>query len=153
MFFGNIDPEILRRQRRRFRRAHAQQQVQINPRLVKWMPLLNIIPLLLMSLSYLLPYIFRSKELYVFERNKDYPYEKKTHRYKINYYVGKDFEDKYKDKSGNYFKIKGKREIGRNFNGIKENKTSCPEIILINKPVNYRTIFKIIIIMNINIVI
>ena len=34
---------------------------------------------------------------YVFEKNKDYPYEKKTNRYKINYYVGKDFEEKYKD--------------------------------------------------------
>lgn len=77
MFFGNIDPEILRRQRRRFRRAQAQQQVQINPRLIKFMPFINLIPFLLMSLTYLLPYIFRSKELYVFEKNKDYPYEKK----------------------------------------------------------------------------
>ena len=96
MFFGNIDPEVLRRQRRRFRRAQAQ-QVQINPRYAKFLPFIQLIPILLMSLTSLIPYLFRSKDLYSFEKNKDYPFVKKTNRYKIDYYVGKDFEDKYKN--------------------------------------------------------
>ena len=96
MFFGNIDPEVLRRQRRRFRRAQAQ-QVQINPRYAKFLPFIQLIPILLMSLTSLIPYLFRSKDLYSFEKNKDYPFVKKTNRYKIEYYVGKDFEDKYKN--------------------------------------------------------
>ena len=94
MFFGNIDPEVLRRQRRRFRRA---QTVQVNPKVAKYLPFLQLIPILLMGLTYILPNLFRSKELYVFERSQDYPFEKKTFRHKINYYVGTDFKDKYKD--------------------------------------------------------
>ena len=54
MFFGNIDPEVLRRQRRRFRRAQAQ-QVQINPRYAKFLPFIQLIPILLMSLTSLIP--------------------------------------------------------------------------------------------------
>lgn len=75
MFFGNIDPEVLRRQRRRFRRAQAQ-QVQINPRYAKFLPFIQLIPILLMSLTSLIPYLFRSKDLYSFEKNKDYPFVK-----------------------------------------------------------------------------
>ena len=37
--------------------------------------------------------------MYVFEKNRDYPIEQKTHRYKINYYIGNDFKEKYKDKN------------------------------------------------------
>ena len=37
------------------------------------------------------------EHLYVFEKNSDYPYAKKTHRYKVDYYVGDDFKQKYKD--------------------------------------------------------
>ena len=50
-----------------------------------------------MGLTYILPTLFQSKDLYFFERSSDYPYEKKTHKYKINYYVGNDFKEKYKD--------------------------------------------------------
>ena len=96
IFFGNIDPEVLRRQRRRYRRAA--QQAPVNPKLAKFLPFIQLIPLLLMGLTYILPNLFKSKELYIFEKNKDYPYEQKTHRYKINYYIGNDFKEKYKDK-------------------------------------------------------
>ena len=94
LFFGNIDPEVLRRQRRRYQRA---QQVQVNPKVAKYLPFIQLIPIFLMGLTYILPTLFQSKDLYVFERSNDYPYEKKTHKYKINYYVGNDFKEKYKD--------------------------------------------------------
>jgi DnaJ family protein B protein 12 len=102
MFFGNIDPEVLRRQRRRYRRA---QTVQVNPKVAKYLPFIQLIPILLMGLTYILPNLFQSKDLYVFERHKDYPFEKKTHRYKINYYIGNDFKEKYKDKNKNELRI------------------------------------------------
>ena len=139
MFFGNIDPEILRRQRRRFRRAQAQQQVQINPRLIKFMPFINLIPFLLMSLTYLLPYIFRSKELYVFEKNKDYPYEKKTNRYKINYYVGKDFEQKYKDKEDSLEMRKVENEIENKY--LTYLKIECQERTQLKEEIRYKMIY------------
>ena len=82
--------------REKIYRAQAQ-QVQINPRYAKFLPFIQLIPILLMSLTSLIPYLFRSKDLYSFEKNKDYPFVKKTNRYKIDYYVGKDFEDKYKN--------------------------------------------------------
>ena len=97
IFFGNIDPEVLRRQRRRYRRAA--QQTQVNPKIVKYLPFIQLIPVLLMGITYILPNLFQGKELYVFDKNKDYPYEQKTHRYKINYYYGNDFKEKYKDKN------------------------------------------------------
>jgi DnaJ family protein B protein 12 len=93
MFFGNIDPEIIRRQRRRFRRAQAQQRAQINPTVLKFLPFIQLIPLLITCISYLFPYFFTSKDLYVFVKNKDYPFEKRTHRFKVDYYVGKDFQE------------------------------------------------------------
>ena len=95
LFFGNIDPEVLRRQRRRFHQRT--QQTQINPKVAKFLPFLQLIPIFLMGLSYILPTLFQSKDLYVFEKNSDYPYEKKTHKYKISYFVGNDFKEKYKD--------------------------------------------------------
>ena len=94
IFFGNIDPEVLRRQRRRYRRA---QQVQINPKFAKFLPFFQLIPLLLMGISYILPTLFQSKDIFSFERHKDYPFERKTYRYKVNYYIGDDFKAKYKD--------------------------------------------------------
>ena len=140
MFFGNIDPEILRRQRRRFRRAQAQQQVQINPRLMKFLPILNLLPLLLMSLSYFLPYIFRTKELYIFEKNnKDYPYEKKTRRYKINYYVGKDFEDKYKNLKDNLEMRKIETEIENKY--LTYLKIECQERNQLKEEIKYKMIY------------
>ena len=145
MFFGNIDPEILRRQRRRFRRAQAQQQVQINPRLIKFMPFINLIPFLLMSLTYLLPYIFRSKELYVFEKNKDYPYEKKTNRYKINYYVGKDFEEKYKDKEDGLEMRKVENEIENKY--LTYLKIECQERTQLKEETRKKTIWQKVIIL------
>ena len=96
LFFGNIDPEVLRRQRRRFHQ-HRAQNVQVNPKVAKFLPFLQLIPILLMGLTSILPSLFQSKDLYAFERNSDYPYEKKTHKYKISYYVGNDFREKYKD--------------------------------------------------------
>ena len=98
MFFGNIDPEMLRRQRRRYARAHAH-NVQINPKVAKFLPFIQLIPIFLMGLTYILPTLFQSKDLFVFEKNVDYPYEKKTHRHKVSYYVGKDFLEKYKEKN------------------------------------------------------
>ena len=97
MFFGNIDPEVLRRQRRRYQRYQRAQQVQINPKVAKFLPFIQLIPILLMGLTYILPTLFQSKDLYVFEKSREYPYQKKTHRYKIAYYVGNDFREKYKD--------------------------------------------------------
>ena len=98
MFFGNIDPEMLRRQRRRYARAHAQ-NVQINPKVAKFLPFIQLIPIFLMGLTYILPTLFQSKDLFVFEKNNDYPYEKKTHRHKVSYYVGNDFLEKFKEKN------------------------------------------------------
>ena len=48
MFFGNIDPEMLRRQRRRYARAHAH-NVQINPKVAKFLPFIQLIPIFLMG--------------------------------------------------------------------------------------------------------
>ena len=95
IFFGNINPEELRRQRRRYRRA--QQQNPINPKVAKFLPFIQFIPILLMALTSILPSLFQGKDLYVFEKNKDYPYEMKTDSMKINYFVGNDFKKKYKD--------------------------------------------------------
>ena len=140
MFFGNIDPEILRRQRRRFRRAQAQQQAQINPRLMKFLPILNLLPILLMSLSYFIPYIFRTKELYVFEKNnKDYPYEKKTRRYKINYYVGNAFQDKYKNLRDNLEIRKIETEIENKY--LTYLKIECQERQQLREEIKYKMIY------------
>ena len=140
MFFGNVDPEILRRQRRRFRRAQAQQQAQINPRLVKFMPLFNLIPLLLMSLSYILPYLFRTKELYVFVKNKDYPFEKKTQRFKVHYYVGKDFLDKYKNINKDSLEVrKLENEIENKY--LTYLKIECQEKKQLKEEIQYKMIY------------
>ena len=139
MFFGNIDPEILRRQRRRFRRAQAQQQVQINPRLMKFMPFFNILPLLLMSLTYILPYLFKTKELYVFERTKEYPYEKKTQRYKINYYVGQAFHDKYRFNKDSIEMRKLETEIENKY--LTYLKIECQERNQLKQEIQYKMIY------------
>ena len=139
MFFGNIDPEILRRQRRRFRRAQAQQQVQINPRLMKFMPFFNILPLLLMSLTYILPYLFKTKELYVFERTKEYPYEKKTQRYKIYYYVGQAFHDKYRFNKDSIEMRKLETEIENKY--LTYLKIECQERNQLKQEIQYKMIY------------
>ena len=141
MFFGNIDPEVLRRQRRRFRRAQAQQQAQINPRFVKFLPFLQLIPVLLMSLTYIVPYIFRTKDLFIFEKNnKDYPYERKTQRFKINYYVGKDFEEKYKNiKNNNIEKIKIENEIENKY--LNYLRIECQEKNQLREDIQYKMIY------------
>ena len=139
MFFGNIDPEILRRQRRRFRRAQAQQQVQINPRLMKFMPFFNILPLLLMSLTYILPYLFKTKELYVFERTKEYPYEKKTQRYKIYYYVGQAFHDKYRFNKDSIEMRKLETEIENKY--LTYLKIECEERNQLKQEIQYKMIY------------
>jgi len=97
IFFGNIDPEVLKRQRRRFHRA---QQVPVNPKVAKYLPYLQLLPLFFMGLTYILPYLLRKKELYVFEKAKNYPYHSITSKLKVTYYFGQDFKDKYKDRKG-----------------------------------------------------
>ena len=138
MFFGNIDPEILRRQRRRFRRAQAQQQAQMNPRLVKFLPFLNLVPFLLMSLTYVIPYLFRTKDLYVFEKNKEYPYEKKTQRFKVYYYVGKDFLNKYNNKDSLEYR-KLETEIENKY--LTYLKIQCQEKKQYKEEIQYKMIY------------
>ena len=140
MFFGNIDPEVLRRQRRRFRRAQAQ-QAQINPRFVKFLPLLQLIPVLLMSLTYFIPYIFRTKDLFIFEKNnKDYPYERKTQRFKINYYVGKNFDEKYKNiKDNNIEMRKVENEIENKY--VNYLRIECQERNQQKEEIQYKMIY------------
>ena len=141
MFFGNIDPEVLRRQRRRFRRAQAQQQAQINPRFVKFLPLLQLIPVLLMSLTYFIPYIFRTKDLFIFEKNnKDYPYERKTQRFKINYYVGKDFDEKYKNIKDNNIEM-GKVEKDIENKYLNYLRIECQEKNQLKEEIQYKMIY------------
>ena len=135
MFFGNIDPEVLRRQRRRFRRAQAQ-QVQINPRYAKFLPFIQLIPILLMSLTSLIPYLFRSKDLYSFEKNKDYPFVKKTNRYKIEYYVGKDFEDKYKNMHNTIEMRKVENEIENKY--LNYLKIECQDKKQLKEEIKYK---------------
>ena len=133
MFFGNIDPEVLRRQRRRYRRA---QQVQINPKVAKFLPFIQLIPILLMGLTYILPNLFQTKDLYVFEKNSEYPYQKTTHRYKISYYVGNDFREKYKDNN----------EIRKLENDIENKYTSylrisCQEKIQLKEDIQFKLMY------------
>ena len=137
MFFGNIDPEVLRRQRRRFRRAQTQ-QVQINPKMVKFLPFIQLIPVLLMALSYILPSLLKSKELYSFEKNVDYPTQKTTKLYKINYYVGKDFQDKYKDVGINEIR-KLETEIEKKY--LTYLKIECQERKQLKNEIHYKMIY------------
>ena len=140
MFFGNIDPEILRRQRRRFRRAQAQQNAQINPRVVKFLPFLQLIPLLITCVTYLFPYFFRSKDLYVFEKNKDYPFARRTQRFKVDYFIGKDFEEKYKNiKDNNIEMRKVETEIENKY--LTFLKIECQEKTQMKEEIQYKMIY------------
>ena len=132
MFFGNIDPEVLRRQRRRYRA----QQVQVNPKVAKYLPFIQLIPIFLMGLSYILPSLFQSKDLYVFAKNKDYPYEKKTHRYKVSYYIGNDFKEKYKDHN---MIRKVEKEIEDNY--LTYLKINCQEKQQIKEEINIKLLY------------
>ena len=140
MFFGNIDPEILRRQRRRFRRAQAQQRAQINPKVLKFLPFIQLIPLLLTCITYLFPYFFNSKDLYVFVKNKDYPYVKKTQRFKVEYYVGKDFQEKYKNIIDNNIEMrKIETEIENKY--LTYLKIECQEKTQLKEEIQYKMIY------------
>jgi len=140
MFFGNIDPEILRRQRRRFRRAQAQQRAQINPKVLKFLPFIQLIPLLLTCITYLFPYFFNSKDLYVFVKNKDYPYVKKTQRFKVEYFVGKDFQEKYKNIIDNNIEMrKIETEIENKY--LTYLKIECQEKNQLKEEIQYKMIY------------
>ena len=140
MFFGNIDPEILRRQRRRFRRAQTQQRVQVNSKVLKFLPFLQLIPLLLTCISYLFPYFFTSKDLYVFVKNKDYPYVKKTQRFKVEYYIGKDFQEKYKNIIDNNIEMrKIENEIENKY--LTYLKIECQEKNQLKEEIQYKMIY------------
>ena len=93
MFFSGMDPETYRRQRRNYRRTHV--QTQVNPKVVKFLPYIQLIPFVIMFLSYILPSLLQKKDIYVFDKNMEYPIERKTHNYKVKYYVGKTFKEKY----------------------------------------------------------
>lgn len=136
MFFGNVDPEVLRRQRRRFRRAQAQ-QVQINPKFVKFLPFIQLIPVLLMGLSYILPTLLKSKDIYSFERSNDYPIQKTTKLYKINYYVGKDFQTKYKDDDNEIRKFE--TEIEKKY--LTYLKIECQERKQLKNEIQYKMVY------------
>ena len=73
------------------------------------------------------------------QRNKDYPYEKKTHRYKINYYVGKDFEDKYKDKEDSLEMRKVENEIENKY--LTYLKIECQERTQLREEIKYKMIY------------
>ena len=134
IFFGNIDPEVLRRQRRRYRAHH--QQVQVNPKVAKFLPLIQLIPIILMGISYILPSLFKSKELFVFEKNSDYPYAKKTHRYKVEYYVGDDFKQKYNDNS----KVRNiEKDIEKNY--VTYLKINCEERQQTKEEIKYKLMY------------
>ena len=140
MFFGNIDPEILRRQRRRFRRAQAQQRAQVNPKVLKFLPFIQLIPLFITLLTYIFPYLFTSKDLYVFVKNKDYPFEKKTHRFKVDYYVGKDFQEKYKNIINNNIEMrKIENEIENKY--LTYLKIECQEKNQLKEEIQYKMIY------------
>jgi len=132
IFFGNIDPEVLRRQRRRYRA----QQAQVNPKVAKYLPFIQLIPIFLMGLSYIIPTLFKSKELYVFEKNNDYPYAKKTFRYKVNYYVGDDFKQKYTDNN----KIRNvEKEIENNY--LTYLKINCQDRQQTKEEIKYKLMY------------
>ena len=132
IFFGNIDPEVIRRQRRRYR-AHQQ---QVNPKVAKFLPFIQLIPILLMGISYILPTLFKSKELYVFEKNNDYPYTKKTFRYKVDYYFGDDFKQKYKD---NNMVRNAEKEIENNY--VTYLKINCQDRQQTKEEIKYKLMY------------
>ena len=62
----------------------------------KYMPLLLIFLTLGIIFNYIAPKITRRNSMISFIKNDMYPFEKKSHRHKIKYYVNNDFLEKYK---------------------------------------------------------
>lgn len=93
---GGIDPRTLERLRRQ-NRARGNVQVQ-NPRMVKIMGLIQLLPVLMMILYYILPGLLEKKEIFSYQQQYEYPYKKVTSRYKVPFYVGNEFLQKYNGK-------------------------------------------------------
>ena len=134
MFFSGIDPEIYRRQRRNYRRTNV--QTNVNPKVVKFLPYIQLIPFVIMILTYILPNLFQKKEIYVFDKNLEYPIERKTHNYKVKYYVGKTFKEKYPN---NTEIKKVEKEIEKNYLGYLKN--SCDEKTRYKSELQFKKIY------------
>jgi len=94
-FSGGDINEILHRKMQRQRAAQERFNRNINPTVAKFLPLFQLLPLLLMIISYVLPSLLQSKDLYKFEVDVEYPFKRQTKRNKIVYYIGNDFVEKF----------------------------------------------------------
>ena len=94
-FSGGDINEILHRKMQRQRAAQERFNRNINPTVAKFLPLFQLLPLLLMIISYILPTLLQTKDLYKFEVDVEYPFKRQTKRNKIVYYIGNDFVEKF----------------------------------------------------------
>jgi len=94
-FSGGDINEILHRKMQRQRAAQERFNRNINPTVAKFLPLFQLLPLLLMIISYVLPSLLQTKDLYKFEVDVEYPFKRQTKRNKIVYYIGNDFVEKF----------------------------------------------------------
>lgn len=94
---GGIDQRTLERIRRQNRARAANAPVQ-NPRMMRIMGLVQLLPLVLMLLYYILPPLLEKKELYSYQISYEYPYKKTTAKHKVPFYVGNQFLEKYNGK-------------------------------------------------------
>jgi len=94
-FSGGDINEILHRKMQRQRAAQERFNRNINPTVAKFLPLFQLLPLILMFISYVLPALLQTKDLYKFEVDVEYPFKRLTKRNKIVYYIGNDFVEKF----------------------------------------------------------